>query len=337
MGSMSKDDSFKLLNAYYDAGGNFIDTANNYQNEQSETWIGEWMKERKNRDHVVLATKYTTSYRAWEEGPGLPANFSGNHAKSLHMSVRDSLRKLQTDYIDILYLHWWDWTCGIEQVMDSLHTLVQQRKVLYLGVSDTPAWIVAACNTYARDNGKSPFVIYQGKWSVAERDFERDIIPMCRHFGLALAPWGALGAGKFQTKKAIEERKKKGESLRSLSGGDQTGNEEKTSAALEKVAKEHGIESLTAIALAYVMQKTPNVFPIIGGRKVEHLMDNIQALKIHLTDEQIEELEGVVPFDLGFPTNMIGDDPKEGKGPAFLVNMTAKIAFNRNQKAIGHD
>ena len=103
------------------------------------------------------------------------------------------------------------------------------------------------------------------------------------------------------------------------------------------MAKEHGIESLTAIALAYVMQKTPNVFPIIGGRKVEHLMANIQALKIHLTDKQIQELEGVVPFDVGFPTSMIGEDPKEGGGPAFLLSMTAQMAFNRNQKAIGHD
>ena len=116
MGSMSKTDSLKLLDAYYDAGGNFIDTANNYQDEQSETWLGEWMAKRGNRDHIVLATKFTTNYRSWEEGKGKAPNWSGNHAKSLHVSVRDSLRKLQTEYIDILYLHWWDWTCGVEQV-----------------------------------------------------------------------------------------------------------------------------------------------------------------------------------------------------------------------------
>ena len=106
MGSMSKEQSFKLMDAYYEAGGNFIDTANNYQNEQSETWIGEWMKARGNRDEIVLATKFTTGYPMYKFGKGKTVNYTGNHKRSLHMSVRDSLEKLQTDFIDILYLHW---------------------------------------------------------------------------------------------------------------------------------------------------------------------------------------------------------------------------------------
>jgi aryl-alcohol dehydrogenase-like predicted oxidoreductase len=105
--------------------------------------------------------------------------YIGNGTKSLHISVRESLKKLRTDYIDIIYLHWWDYTTSIEEVMDSLHVLVQQGKVLYLGVSDTPAWIVAKANQYARDHGKTPFTIYQGLWSILVRDMERDIIPMC--------------------------------------------------------------------------------------------------------------------------------------------------------------
>merc|ERR1712000_34598 len=147
---MSKEQSFKLLDAFYEAGGNFIDTANNYQNEQSEKWIGEWMTTKKNRDLMVIATEYTTGYRTYELGAGKTVNYSGNHKKSLHLSVNDSLKKLQTDYIDLLYVHWWDWTTSIEEVMDSLHILVEQGKVLYLGISDTPAWIVSAANTYAR-------------------------------------------------------------------------------------------------------------------------------------------------------------------------------------------
>ncbi len=150
---------------------------------------------------------------------------------------------------------------------------------------------------YARAHGKTPFSIYQGRWNVILRDMEREIIPMCRHFGMAIAPWDAIGGGKFQTKAAIEERKKNNEGLRSMMGsGDQTSNEEKVSAALEEVAKEHGVKSVTAVALAYVMSKSPNVFPIVGGRKVEHLMDNIESLKIKLTDAQIEKLEAVVPY-----------------------------------------
>jgi aryl-alcohol dehydrogenase-like predicted oxidoreductase len=107
MGSMTKDQSFKLMDAYYDAGGNFIDTANNYQNEQSETWIGEWMKARDNRDMVVIATKFSTGYLDYKLGRGKSVNYTGNHKRSLHMSIRDSLAKLQTDWIDILYVHWW--------------------------------------------------------------------------------------------------------------------------------------------------------------------------------------------------------------------------------------
>lgn len=139
------------------------------------------------------------------------------------------------------------------------------------------------------------------------RDMEREIIPMCRHFGMAIAPWDAIGSGKFQSKKAIEERKRNNEGLRSMMGnGEQTEQEIKMSEALEKVAGEHGIESVTAVALAYVMAKAPYVFPIVGGRKVEHLVDNLQALKIKLTDKQIEYLESIVPFTPGFPNNFVG-------------------------------
>ena len=114
MGSMSKEDSFKLLDAFEEAGGNFIDTANNYQNEQSEEWIGEWMEKKQNRDYMVIATKFTSNYKLEKVGKGKTVNQAGNHKRSLHVSLRDSLAKLKTDYIDILYLHWWDWTTGIE-------------------------------------------------------------------------------------------------------------------------------------------------------------------------------------------------------------------------------
>lgn len=125
MGSMDKEHSFKLLDAYFEAGGNFIDTANNYQSEESEAWLGEWMASRKNRDQLVVATKYTTDYKQYEYGKGKSVNHCGNHKRSLHVSVRDSLVKLQTDWIDILYLHWWDHTTSIEEIMDSLHILVE--------------------------------------------------------------------------------------------------------------------------------------------------------------------------------------------------------------------
>ncbi|THX37906.1 putative aryl-alcohol dehydrogenase Aad14 [Aureobasidium pullulans] len=336
MGSMDKKQSFALLDAFVEAGGNFIDTANNYQNEQSEQWLGEWMKERGNRDQMVIATKFTTDYKGYTLGKGKAANHCGNHKRSLFMSVRDSLAKLQTDFIDILYLHWWDHTTSIEEIMDSLHILVEQGKVMYLGISDSPAWVVSAANYYAKAHGKTPFSIYQGRWNIMLRDFEREIIPMARHFGMALAPWDVLGGGKFQTKAAIEERKKNGEGLRSMMGGEQTEEEVKMSAALEEVANEHNV-SLTAVALAYVMSKTINVFPLVGGRKVEHLKDNIKALSIKLSDEQIKKLEGVKSFDPGFPNTFIGEDPKISGQPNFLLGASASIAWQKAAKPIGHE
>ena len=334
MGSMSKEQSFELLDAYFEKGGNFIDTANNYQNEESETWLGEWMAARKNRDRLVLATKFTTDYKSHEYGKGKVVNFSGNHKKCLHMSIRDSLIKLQTDYIDILYVHWWDWSSSIEEIMDSLHILVQQGKVLYLGISDTPAWVVSAANTYARAHGKTPFVIYQGRWNAIIRDFEREIIPMARHFGMALAPWDVLGQGKFKTPKEVEERKKSGETLRSFWNADQTENEIKISEALAKVAAEHGIESITAIALAYIFYKYPYVYPIVGGRKVSYLEDNIQSLSIKLTEKQVEYLESVTSFDIGFPQNLTGHEIGEMGRVLPYLSGAGQIAVVPNARSI---
>ncbi|KAK3326415.1 NADP-dependent oxidoreductase domain-containing protein [Apodospora peruviana] len=334
MGSMSKDASFAILDAFFDAGGNFIDTANNYQDEESEKWIGEWMAARGVRDRIVLATKFSSDYRSHAVGKGKGPNYAGNSRKHLHMSVHESLRKLQTDYIDILYMHWWDHTTSIKEIMDSLHILVQQGKVLYLGVSDCPAWIVSAANTYAVDHGKTPFVIYQGRWNLMIRDLEREVIPMARMFGMAIAPWDVLGGGKFQTKKQLEERRAKGEKLRSFAAsGEQSDKEAAVSEALYEVAQQHGIESITAVALAYIMAKAANVYPIVGGRKVEHLKDNIQALSIELTKEQVEYLEGVSSkdFDLGFPHNFLGPDPNV-TGSNFRLNRIANMKFENLRK-----
>ncbi|KAJ7039414.1 NADP-dependent oxidoreductase domain-containing protein [Mycena alexandri] len=315
MGEMNKESSFKLLDAYFDNGGNFIDTANNYQDESSESFVGEWAEQRNIRDQLVIATKYTTNFKVRNDDIAQKAPYVGNNIKSMHISVEASLKKLRTNYIDILYLHWWDWDTSVEEVMNGLHNLVVQGKVLYLGrkssrgISDTPAWVVSQANQYARDHGKTPFVIYQGAWNVLDRSFEREIIPMARANGLALAPFRVVGGGKFRTDAEEEERRATGEKGRALTNPqwERNENEKKISHALEKVAGEVGTKSITAVAIAYVLQKVPYCFPIIGGRKVEQLMANVEALDITLSVEQIQYLESVVPFDLGFPLSMIGD------------------------------
>lgn len=146
LGECTKETAFDMMDYFYDNGGNFINTANNYQNEESEQWVGEWMAKHKNRDEIVLATKFTIGFRGKDAPEKIKANFQGNHSKSLKLSVEHSLRKLQTSYIDLIYLHIWDHTTSIPELMNSLHNLVVNGKVLYLGISDTPAWIVVKCN-----------------------------------------------------------------------------------------------------------------------------------------------------------------------------------------------
>ncbi|KAH8102187.1 aryl-alcohol dehydrogenase [NADP(+)] [Cristinia sonorae] len=312
MGSMDKESSFKLLDAYYDAGGNAIDTANVYQDGSSEECIGEWMEKRKNRDQIFIMTKYTNNLKLSSEPDSeyvQKVQYTGNNIKSLHLSVEKSLERLRTNYIDLLYVHWWDYVTSVEEVMDGLHNLVVQGKVLYLGISDTPAHIVADANNYAKYNGKTPFVVYQGMWSLVNRDFEREMLPMARRHGMAIAPWGVLAGGKLRSDEEEERRRQTGEGGRTLflsKDWERSENERKVSNALEKVAKDVGAKNVTSVAIAYIMQKAPYIFPIIGGRKVEQLLGNLEALDIALTPEHIEFLESVVPFDFGFPYSHFG-------------------------------
>lgn len=197
---------------------------------------------------------------------------------------------------------------SIPEVMQSLNHLVSSRKVLYLGVSDTPAWVVAKCNAYARQYGLRQFSVYQGKWSAAERDFEREIIPMCMDEGMSLAPWGALGGGYFKPKE--QHGKDGGRNVHVTKAK----NSEQVYEVLEEIAKRKDT-LVTSVALAYVMHKAPYVFPICGGRKVEHLKSNIEALGLKLSEEDMREVEQAYPFDVGFPHNMLSGGPNAAKGP----------------------
>ncbi|PWY92856.1 sterigmatocystin biosynthesis dehydrogenase stcV [Aspergillus heteromorphus CBS 117.55] len=307
MGECNKEQSFAIMDTFYEHGGNFIDTANAYQDEQSEEWIGEWMKKRGNRDQMVIATKYTTGYRrAHVTTEPIQSNYVGNSVKSMHLSVNRSLQKLQTDYIDLLYVHWWDFTTSVEEVMHGLNTLISAGKVLYIGISDSPAWVVVKANDYARANGLRPFSVYQGKWNAGVRDLEREIVPMCRDQGMAIAPFATLGQGRFRVEREGEEEGGK-VYTGSTRGKEQTENDVKVSEALEKVAKRNGT-GIHAIAFAYIRFKTPYIFPILGQRKIEHLKANIEALSIDLSKEDMDEIDTAIPFDPGFPVNSIVRD-----------------------------
>ena len=281
MGECSKETSFEILDTFTSLGGNFIDTANAYQDGESETWLGEWMTLRKNRDDLVIATKYSNPYLMHEKNR-IQSNYGGNNTKSLRISVDASLAKLQTSYIDLLYLHWWDYATSIPEIMHALNDLVASGKVNYLGISDTPAWIVSKANQFARDHGLRPFVVYQGRWNAAMRDFEREIIPMCKDEGMGIIPFAVLGQGKFQTEEGYKEREKENPGRK----GKPSEREKAVSRVLEGLAKVKNTQ-ITSVALAYVMQKAPYVFPLVGGRKVDHIKGNIEALKVDLSEEDV--------------------------------------------------
>ncbi|RFU82079.1 norsolorinic acid reductase [Trichoderma arundinaceum] len=304
MGSCDKEASFALMDYFYSQGGNFIDTAGNYQCGESEAIIGEWMKTRSNREEIIVATKYTSAWQLHNQDTKIQSNYGGNNKKSLAVSIDASLKALQTSYIDLYYVHSWDFTTSIPELMHSLHNLVVSGKVLYLGISNTPAWVVAKANEYARQKGLTQFSVYQGQWNAAEREIERDVVPMCIDEGIALAPFGVLGMGYFRTsaqRAAEKEEDREGRKVPFVDKPQKTAMAD----ALEKIAEARGTY-ITSIALAWARTKAPYVFPIVGGRKIEHLKANIDALSIELTEEENAAIENAVPFDLGYPQAFLG-------------------------------
>ncbi|OBZ68832.1 Aryl-alcohol dehydrogenase [NADP(+)] [Grifola frondosa] len=305
MGAQNKEGSFKLLDAYYEGGGNFIDTANCYQDETSEMFIGEWMEARGIRDQLVIATKYTADWKRTATDIKQKAHYVGNNLKSLHLSVEASLRKLRTSYIDILYIHWWDYTTSVEELMNGLHHLVAAGKVFYLGISDTPAWVVSKANTYARLAGKTPFVIYQGSWSILERDFERDIIPMAREEGLALAPFHVLASGKIRTDEEEQRRRETGEKGRMIFSDNWSAQRMNVSGNRIRNAED------------------PVCVPDCRCAQGRAAAGEYRSTGYLASPEQVKYLESVLPFNLGFPHSIIGD------GSTYSQMYTTVAAFDK--------
>ncbi|KAJ8128525.1 hypothetical protein O1611_g5109 [Lasiodiplodia mahajangana] len=342
MGECSKETAFEILDHFFNHGGNFIDTANGYQAGQSEMWLGEWMAARRNRDEIVLATKYSGPYKTNRE-VNIHTNCGGNGTKSMRLSLEESLRRLQTTYVDVFYLHWWDYTITIPELMHSLNDLVTAGKVLYLGISDTPAWVVAKANQYARMAGLRQFVVYQGMWNAALRDFEREIIPMCRDEGMGLIPYGVLNQGRFQTAEGYKAREQSGEGRKHTPISE---HDRHVSRTLEQIAKKkgEGVEILH-VALAYVLYKAPYVFPIVGGRKLEHIQGNIAGLSLSLTEDDIAEIDKAYRFDPGFPHTFLSGSLLEGAdamprgaysaSEVWLTSTLGSIDFVEHPKPIG--
>lgn len=289
------DESRKQFDLYAEAGGNFLDTANIYTNGSSEKLVGEFIAGE--RDKWVLATKYTFNNQNGD------VNLSGNHRKNMVQSVNASLKRLNTDYIDLLWLHGWDFTTPVEEVMRSFDDLVRAGKILYVGVSDTPAWIVAKANTIAELRGWSPFIALQIEYSLRQRTPERDLLPMAQHFDIGVTAWSPLGGG------VLTGKYNKGGDI-DTGGRLPKGAKEsdlKIAGVVLEIAEEIG-RSASQVALNWLRQQDSrfgSVIPIVGARKTEQLQDNLACLEFELTPEQIARLNEVSKIELGFPHDML--------------------------------
>jgi len=294
-GEITKEEAEKIFDAYIAAGGNFIDTANAYQNGQSEEWLGEWIEEKGLRDDVVIATKYSLPVKV-----GSP-NMGGNQRASMMRNIEKSLRRLRTHFIDVYYLHVWDFCTPVEEIMRGLNDLVSSGKVHYLGISDTPGWRVAQMNTLARERGWSEFVCYQGRYHLGERDIERDIMPMCKELGLGFVSWGILGQGKYTGR---FKRGEKDEGQNGRKGIKMTEKDYDIAEVVVAIAEEVG-RTPSQVCIAWMLSQ-PNNFPLLGVRSLSQFEDNLSSMSLKLTEDQIERINKVATIDLGFPHIFIG-------------------------------
>lgn len=279
----SKEESKKIFDCFVEAGGNFIDTANTYTGGTSEKYVGEFVGN--NRDRYVIATKYTISMF-----PNDP-NGGGNHRKNIIQSVEASLKRLKTDYIDLYWLHCWDYLTPIDEVMRAFDDLVRSGKILYAGISNTPAWIVAQGNTVAELRGWSRFVGLQVEYSLVQRTVEFELLPMAKHFEIEIAAWSPLGMGLLAGKYTRRKKAKGSRRLEQISDVELNEHNLSIARTVDEIADELGCSS-AQVALNWLRRKK-NVIPIIGARKLSQIQDNLNCLNFSLADEHLEKLDKV--------------------------------------------
>lgn len=327
----SKEECHKIFNAYVDAGGNFIDTANKYTEGTSEKYIGEFISS--DRDRFVLATKYTSNTRRGDPNAG------GNHRKNMIQSLEASLKRLNTDYIDLYWVHAWDALTPIEEMMRALDDMVRSGKILYIGISDAPAWIVSQVNTLANLKGWTEFTGLQIEYSLIERTPERELLPMANALNIGVTAWSPLGGGVLTgkyNKSNKEQQQQKTQQQNTSSSSSTTDMAQEGNSRLEvqnefanrvlndrnmliaqevsKIAKEIG-SSAAQVALNWLRQQNMmstagknKIIPIIGARKETQIKDNLSCLEFELTSEQMKRLNEVSKIELGFPHDFLNSE-----------------------------
>jgi aryl-alcohol dehydrogenase-like predicted oxidoreductase len=290
------DESRRIFERFVEAGGNFVDTASNYTDGSSEEFVGELVKGR--RERFVVATKYTLSL-----DPADP-NAGGNHRKSLVRALEQSLRRLGTDYVDLLYLHMRDDLTPIDEALRALDDQVRLGKVLYVGISDSPAWLVAQANTLADLRGWSPFVALQIPFSAAGRSPERELFPMAAALGLAVVPWGVLGAGILTGKPAGERR---------WPEDPVSERAQRVLDALTSVARERACTP-AQVAIAWTLQRPspPTVVPLVAATREEQIVENLTAASTELQPDELAAIDAAGRPELGFPRDFLESSDVRG-------------------------
>lgn len=320
----AKEESHEIFNSYVNAGGNFIDTANKYTEGTSEKYIGEFIAG--DRDRYVLATKYTSNTRNGDPNAG------GNQRKNMVQSLEASLKRLNTDYIDLFWVHAWDPLTPIEETMRSLDDMVKAGKILYIGISDAPAWIISKANTLANLKGWTEFVGLQIPYSLIERTPERELLPMASDIEIGVTAWSPLGGGvltgKYSKNNDVQQQQQQNTSSTSSYATTKEGhsrlevqnelaerylNDRNMLIAQEvsRIAKEIG-RSASQVALNWIRQQNMieqcginKIIPIFGSRKISQIKDNLACLEFELTSEQMNMLNQVSEIELGFPYDFL--------------------------------
>jgi len=294
-----------MFDVFAEAGGNFVDTANRYTNGTSEQYVGEFVGE--DRQSFVIATKYTLSR------DGRDPNAAGNHRKSLVESLDASLRRLGTDYIDVYWAHIWDPFTPIDEMMRALDDQVRAGKILYVGISDAPAWVISRAVTMAELRGWTPFSAIQSQYSLVERNAERELLPMSQNLDLAFTAWGALGTGLL-TGKYNDDPTGDGGRIHTAGWGSLEEHKLAIARVVVEVAKEVGATA-SQVALSWVRQQSPTMIPVVGARKASQLQDNLGCVDVVLETEHLDRLDKVSRIDLGFPYDFIRGGRSSFMGP----------------------
>ena len=301
----SDEDAQAIYDAYVEAGGNFVDTANFYGQGGSEILTGQLIKAR--REQIVLSTKYSLTMR-WGDPNG-----SGNQRKNMVRSVEASLKRLDTDYIDLLYLHVWDDRTPVEEILRAFDDLVRSGKVAYIGISDSPAWQISRMQAIAELRGWAPFVALQIPYNLTERTVERDLMPMAKEMGVGVLPWSPLAGGVLSGKYSRDDLKAKapdaiaGMNSRkdiNIATGRLTERTLEMAEVVKTVAGELG-RTPSQVALAWTLLHPAVTSPLIGARTHAQLVDNLGALEIEFGSDQVQRLNAVSEIDMGFPHSML--------------------------------